>query len=182
MFINISFHFISAFISLDVDCGGGICAACVIGRSCLVDTDCVTYCVAGVCTASTTTTTTTSTSTTTTTSTTSTTTTRTTSTTTIFPTFTFTAGPATGQNGPTSAQMAALPAYTSQPWYSTGFSVSGGIQYFTCMVSGTYQVTAAGAAGGGDLIPNAGGFGIIIQTQVVLTKNSIYKILIGQMG
>jgi len=34
----------------DVDCGGGICVPCAVGRTCQVATDCLSgLCVAGVC-------------------------------------------------------------------------------------------------------------------------------------
>ena len=76
-----------------------------------------------------------------------------------FTSFTFTNGGATGRNGPTS--FAADSSYTSQPWYSTYFSVASGIQNWTAPATGNYLIRAAGAAGegGGWMRGAAGGAG-----------------------
>lgn len=96
-----------------------------------------------------------------------------------FSSFTFTNGGATGRNGPTS--FASVSGYTSQSWYSTYFSVSFGIQYWTAPATGSYTITAAGAAGHGGIFVNKCR-GIIINSTVTLTQGVQYKILVGQMG
>jgi tripartite motif-containing protein 56 len=93
-----------------------------------------------------------------------------------FSTFTFTNGGATGSTGPTS--FASISSYTTQVWYSSYFSLSNGIQYWTPPINGNYLITAAGAGTG-----NSGNHqGIIIQSTISLTKGQQYKILIGQAG
>jgi tripartite motif-containing protein 56 len=95
-----------------------------------------------------------------------------------FTTFTFTNGTATGALGPSSFDS--VSSYTSQSWYSTYFSVSGGIQYWTAPVSGNYTIRAAGASSG--LFSNTYYRGIIIQSTIALIKGQQYKILVGQSG
>lgn len=96
-----------------------------------------------------------------------------------FTSHTFTNGGATGRDGPTS--FASVSSYTSQPWYSTYFSVVSGIQYWTAPSTGNYLIRAAGAAG------HSGVFstfcrGIIIESTISLVSGQQYKILVGQMG
>jgi hypothetical protein len=96
-----------------------------------------------------------------------------------FTSFTFTNGGATGRFGPTS--FASVSSYTSQPWYSTYFSVSSGIQYWTAPSTGNYVIRAAGAASHNS--NSSGSYrGIIIESTIALTKGQQYKILVGQMG
>ena len=70
-----------------------------------------------------------------------------------FTTCTLTPCGATGAQGPTAAQQAS--AYASYTWFSTpglnivGMSSTQGYQTFTVPITGTYTITAAGAAGGG---------------------------------
>jgi hypothetical protein len=96
-----------------------------------------------------------------------------------FTSFTFTNGGATGRFGPTS--FASVSSYTSQPWYSTYFSVSSGIQYWYAPTTGSYTIRAAGAAGQDGYYANYSR-GIIIESVVTLTKGMLYKILVGQKG
>ena len=95
-----------------------------------------------------------------------------------FSAFTFTNGLATGSYGPTS--FASVSSYTSQPWYSTYFSVSNGIQLWTAPATGNYTIRAAGAGSG--LASNTYYRGIIIESTIQLTKGQQYKILVGQNG
>lgn len=82
--------------------------------------------------------------------------------------FTFTNLGATGKTGPTSN------TYSTQPL--GGVTVSAGIQSWTVPSTGTYQIIAAGAAGGN-------GFqGIIVYNTYSLTLNTVIKILVGQLG
>ncbi len=96
-----------------------------------------------------------------------------------FSTFTFQNCGATGTTGPTLSQC--LSAYTSTSWASSSkyFNVNPqGIQLWTVPATGSYTITAAGAAGGGY---NAGK-GRIISATVQLTIYTSIKILVGQSG
>lgn len=94
----------------------------------------------------------------------------------LFTSFTFTNGGATGAYGPSS--FASDSSYTSQSWYSSYFSVSGGIQYWTAPDTGNYTIRAAGASSG----TNSFCRGIIIESTIALIRGEQYKILIGQLG
>lgn len=96
-----------------------------------------------------------------------------------FTSHTFTNCSATGANGP--AQAACRTAY-STTWDENNafFTVTGGIQLWTAPVSGTYIITAAGAAGvGGGIVKSSGA---VIRAHVALTQGANYKILVGQSG
>ena len=99
-----------------------------------------------------------------------------------FTTFTFTSGLLTaGRTGPTQATFDANATYTSQVWYSSYFSVTDGIQYWTAPSTGSYTIRAAGAAGLSGQNAN-GNKGIIIESTIDLTRGQQYKILCGRMG
>lgn len=96
-----------------------------------------------------------------------------------FTSHTFTNGGITGRDGPTS--FASVSSYTSQPWYSTYFSVASGIQNWTAPATGNYLIRAAGAAGHGGVFSTFCR-GIIIESTISLVSGQQYKILVGQMG
>lgn len=96
-----------------------------------------------------------------------------------FTSFTFTNGGATGRFGPSS--FASVSSYTSQPWYSTYFSVSSGIQYWYAPTTGSYTIRAAGAAGQDGFYTDKSR-GIIIESTLTLKKGMQYKIIVGQKG
>jgi hypothetical protein len=97
-----------------------------------------------------------------------------------FSSHTFTNCGATGRSGPLLTQCRS--AYSATSWASNSsyLNVSGGIESWTAPATGTYEVTAAGAAGVGAGI--ARGLGAIIRARVTLTKGSVYRILVGQAG
>ena len=101
-----------------------------------------------------------------------------------FTTFTFTNGTATRKDGPTS--FAAVSSYTSQPWYSSYFSVSSGIQSWTVPGNGTYRITTIGASGGenngGTYYTGFPGQGATIQGDFVLTSGTVLTLVVGQKG
>jgi Putative Ig domain len=93
--------------------------------------------------------------------------------------FTFTAVGTSGQYGPTQSAVQSSYSATSWTQSTANLSVNGGIQYWTVPVTGTYRITAAGAAGGGG---SAAGYGGITAATVNLTVGQIVRILCGQMG
>ncbi len=103
-----------------------------------------------------------------------------------FSTFTFTNASATGRSGPTLS--ACQSAYSSASWtQNTAFfnMTTQGIQLWTVPEDATYEITAAGAAGGNNtqVSPNRiGGYGAVLTTRVSLTKSTIIAIVVGQMG
>jgi Concanavalin A-like lectin/glucanases superfamily/Chaperone of endosialidase len=95
-----------------------------------------------------------------------------------FSSFTFTNNGATGRSGPT-----ALTYNTStNPWINGYLTLSSGIQRWKVPSTGTYYLTAAGAAGGMSQNNNIGGSGIIVNNAVSLTMNDTIYILVGQKG
>jgi hypothetical protein len=90
---------------------------------------------------------------------------------------------AIGLNGPTLANCLAQANYSSQSWTSNTsfFNITGGIQYWTVPTTGDYQITAAGAQGGG-WGSNVGGKGVIETSTVSLTEGEVLRILVGQKG
>lgn len=103
-----------------------------------------------------------------------------------FSSFTFTHAGATGRNGPTLANCQS--AYSATTWtQNTSFfnMTTQGVQLWTVPESGTYEITAAGAAGGNNtqVSPNrAGGYGAVLTTRVSLVKSDILAIVVGQVG
>lgn len=97
-----------------------------------------------------------------------------------FSSHTFTNCGATGNNGPTLANCRS--AYSAATWASNSsyLNVSGGIESWTAPATGSYKITAAGAAGAGGA--KAQGLGAIISATVNLTKGNVYRILVGQAG
>ena len=103
-----------------------------------------------------------------------------------FSTFTFTNASATGRSGPTLS--ACQSAYSATSWtQNTSFfnMTTQGVQLWTVPETATYEITAAGAAGGNNtqVSPNrVGGLGAVLTTRVSLTKSDIVAIVVGQLG
>jgi hypothetical protein len=100
-----------------------------------------------------------------------------------FSSFTFTNGTATGDNGPSLANLLASYNTSTYPWLNDTqyFNVTGGIQEWTVPASGTYRIEARGARGGnGNTGP--GGAGARIITDIDLSINDKLRILVGQNG
>ena len=99
-------------------------------------------------------------------------------------TLTFTAGTATGQNGPNLSQaLSGLTSNASTSWASnTAFfnMTQNGYQLWTVPATGLYQIKAFGAPGAStNLVVGAGA---IIQATVRLVQSGIVTILVGQYG
>jgi hypothetical protein len=101
-----------------------------------------------------------------------------------FTEFTFTNCGATGVNGPSIEQMRAN--YTAGWTRSNYLNVINGIQYWTVPENGSYNLIAAGAAGGDGLqttgVICTGGRGVVVRSYVNLNKGDLLKILVGQKG
>ncbi|MCF8220151.1 MAG: hypothetical protein K9I97_01585, partial [Cryomorphaceae bacterium] len=91
-------------------------------------------------------------------------------------TFTFTNCSATGQFGPTQAQINSAYAGTS---LANAVTSSNGIQLWTVPTSGNYRIEAFGAQGGGN---NQFGRGSQIRGDFALTAGQQLKIIVGQQG
>jgi hypothetical protein len=92
---------------------------------------------------------------------------------------TFTNAGATGRSGPTLSQCKS--AYSSATWaQDTAYlnMTTQGIQEWTVPATGSYTLTARGAAGGG----NGGGYGAIMTGTFNLTQSTKLKIVVGQRG
>ena len=90
--------------------------------------------------------------------------------------FTFTNAGVTGRTGPTLTDLTIGSDAYSPTWtdYTSNLNVTAGIQEWTVPTSGTYQITAAGAASSG------GSNGAIMRGDFTLTRGEIIKILVGQ--
>ena len=93
--------------------------------------------------------------------------------------YSFTNASATGNTGPTQAQVTA--AYTATTLASAVTVSTQGIQQWTVPTSGEYQIAIAGAAGGSGAV-GAGGNGARITHKVNLTSGTILSIVVGQKG
>ena len=97
-----------------------------------------------------------------------------------FTSHTFTNCTTSGSTGP--SQLDCRSSY-STTWDDNDsyFTVTGGIQSWVVPFTGTYEITAAGAAGGAT--PSAiGGKGRVITSQISLTQGETIKIIVGQTG
>ena len=93
--------------------------------------------------------------------------------------YTFTNAGASGQNGPTQAQVNS--AYSSSALSGLVTINTQGIQEWTVPTSGDYWIEVAGASGG--YTPSAlGGSGRKIRIKAALTAGHLLKILVGQEG
>jgi hypothetical protein len=90
-------------------------------------------------------------------------------------TFTFSNASATGPNGPTQAQITA--AYAGSSLANNVTISTQGIQEWVVPMSGTYQIQANGAQGGGN-----GGLGARMQGEFSLTQGQKLFIVVGQQG
>ena len=61
-------------------------------------------------------------------------------------------------------------------------TVYNGIQFWTVPYTGTYEITAVGAAGGQDNFGGPGGRGAYMRGEFYLKKGEVIKILVGQKG
>ena len=105
-----------------------------------------------------------------------------------FSSFTFTPNGATGVNGPSSLTYNT----STYPWITTYLTLSNGIQRWIVPRTGTYTLTAAGAAGGGSgtgyqgngASGNSypGGSGIIASSTVSLNMGDTLYLVVGQKG
>ena len=99
-----------------------------------------------------------------------------------FSAHTFTTCGAAGQNGP--SQDSCRNSY-STAWddSDSNFTVSSGIQYWTVPYTGIYEISAAGARGGGNYVTTYGyGKGATATGRLALTEGQKLKILVGQRG
>jgi hypothetical protein len=101
-----------------------------------------------------------------------------------FSSWIFTNSGVTGRNGPTIAQVRS--AYSSQSWAQNNTYLSmttQGVQTWTVPQSGTYQMTVAGAVGGGRSSTTAGRGGAgILRITANLTKGDSLNLVVGQQG
>lgn len=96
--------------------------------------------------------------------------------------FTFTPCGATGAYGPTLSACNTAYSGTTLAGLVT-IAPTQGIQTWTVPTTGTYTVVLRGAAGGaGPGESSVNGLGAVLTTQLVLTKNAVLKILVGQAG
>jgi hypothetical protein len=91
--------------------------------------------------------------------------------------YTFTNCGATGQYGPSQAQVNTAYAGTS---LQNSVVCTGGIQSFTIPFTSNYSVVVAGAAAGS--ANSFGGRGRIVSGTAMLTAGTVYNILVGQVG
>ena len=98
----------------------------------------------------------------------------------VFTTHTFTTCSSTGQSGPSQASCRS--AY-STTWdeSDSNFTVTGGIQKWTVPQTGTYDITAVGAAGANGAI-GSGGLGASITGTFSLTEGQYLYLIVGQKG
>ena len=80
----------------------------------------------------------------------------------------------TGPSGPSQAACDRIYGGTTLDGLVT---VSAGIQYWTVPSTGTYEIYAAGAQGGG-----SGGYGALMSGSFQLQAGDVLKIVVGQMG
>ena len=94
-----------------------------------------------------------------------------------FTSFTFTNAGATGNNGPSLAQVQSAYSGTSWTQSTSNLNTSSGTQLWTVPKTGTYRIEVAGARGGGN-----GGLGARLRGDFALTSGEVIKILVGQQG
>jgi hypothetical protein len=98
----------------------------------------------------------------------------------VFTDASFTSGSVTEQTGPSLTQArTGLTGTGVDVWKNNTayFNTTNGIQLWTVPASGNYQITAAGARGGG-----SGGSGAIVRATYALEAGEIIYILVGQTG
>ncbi len=93
--------------------------------------------------------------------------------------YTFTPCGATGINGPSQTQINNTYTNTS---LQGSVVASTGKQVFTLTTAGIYEIIAVGAKGGNAPITYTGGAGARVISQYTLPANSVFTVLVGQMG
>ncbi|NBY10712.1 MAG: hypothetical protein EBQ77_06900, partial [Sphingobacteriia bacterium] len=94
-------------------------------------------------------------------------------------TYTFTNCGATGQNGPTQAQINS--GYSGQNPLNTYVISLSGIQQWTVPITSVYRITAYGAQGGAGA-STSGGLGASIRGDFTLTAGTVVNLIVGQSG
>ena len=95
--------------------------------------------------------------------------------------FTFTNAGATGASGPSLATVQS--AYSATSWTQSTANINmsvNGVQRWSVPVTGSYTVTAMGAGGG--YANGNGGLGSYATGTFTLSANTIYNIVVGQIG
>ena len=95
-------------------------------------------------------------------------------------TYTFSNCSATGQTGPTQAQVNA--AYLGSNLQNSVTIVTQGIQQFTIPSTGGYRIQADGAMGGGTNANGSWGLGASIAGDFTLNAGTVIRIVVGQAG
>ena len=90
----------------------------------------------------------------------------------------FKTGGATGNFGPTQAQLDSVYASTNL----FGTRSEGGIQTFTIPVTGLYRIEALGAQGGSEPPYKFGGKGVSMRGDFNFAAGTVLRILVGQQG
>jgi hypothetical protein len=93
-------------------------------------------------------------------------------------TYRFKTAGATGNFGPTQAQLDSAYAITNL----FGTKSEAGIQTFTVPVTGSYRIEAKGAQGGGQPPLKTGGKGVSMRGDFYFTAGTVLKVLVGQEG
>jgi hypothetical protein len=100
-----------------------------------------------------------------------------------FTSFTFTNAATSGSNGPTYSTYQSVYDTASNPWLTnTAYfnCTTNGYQLFTIPATGTYRITAQGAAGGQGT--SGYGYAAYIQATFNFTQGDKYIFIAGQMG
>jgi hypothetical protein len=92
--------------------------------------------------------------------------------------YTFKTAGATGNFGPTQAQLDSAYASTNL----LGTRSESGIQTFTVPVTGLYRIEAKGAQGGGEFAVKSGGKGVSMRGDFHFTAGTVLRVLVGQEG
>lgn len=95
--------------------------------------------------------------------------------------YSFTHAGATGNTGPTQAQVTS--AYSSSSLNGRVTINTQGIQEWVVPATGEYSIVVAGAAGGSNVLGNfTGGGGAVLSSNISLSQGTILKIVVGQKG
>ncbi|GAB5388496.1 MAG: hypothetical protein Alpg2KO_14640 [Alphaproteobacteria bacterium] len=89
-----------------------------------------------------------------------------------------------GQTGPSGPSLSQCRSTLNETWENDTsiYNVSGGVQIWTVPATGTYQITAAGAKGGGVNDGSQGGEGAVMRGDFTLTEGDKIHMMVGQMG
>ena len=94
-------------------------------------------------------------------------------------TYTLTPCGATGSSGPSQTQINTTYTNTSLQGMVV---LSSSMQVFTLTTAGIYEITAVGAKGGNAATTTSGGAGARVIAQYTLPANSVFSVMVGQMG